>query len=84
MNKSFLVVLAAALALTGCAGGLGVPTDSTTNRGDAGANKPVQGSTIVNSCQDKANGGTQGDTIINNTNNCNKDNPVTTTSTGGQ
>lgn len=66
--------VAAAIMLTSCNGGstpLGGPT--TTTRGD----DPVRGTNIINYCETTNTKSTS--TVINNTNNCTKNN---TTSTG--
>lgn len=66
------------LLITGCGQGGALSGPSDTNRGDSGANKPAQGATIVNTCEDtRRNGADSGGTTINNTNNCNKNNPST-------
>jgi hypothetical protein len=77
------IALFLALTLSACGSGLGTPTESSVNRGESGAIKPNQGATFVNTCLE--GGGpapTTGNITINNTNNCNKDNPVVTTEAG--
>lgn len=70
-------LLAICLLTAGCGlGGFGASTPTEENRGESGAVNPVRGTTIYNSCEVKKGNGDVS-VVINNTNNCNKDNPVT-------
>lgn len=72
-----LTALSLAVVLAGCGNGLPLPTGSTaTERGEANAINPARNITVV--CEDTTKNQNAGVTTTI-TNNCNKHNPVTTT-----
>ena len=74
-------IVALALCLTACGPGVPLPTGSTdVERGESGAINPARNVSVV--CEDKTRNTNAGVTV-NITNNCTKDNPVTT-ETGGE